>query len=149
KTGLYYYGARYYDPETGRFMQADSVIPGVTPQAYNRYTYTLNNPTRYVDPTGHQNAEPLTEDERGIEEARQARGYLAANVSTGLIQLAPVVEAAVSMNPFIAAHEAVTGDAAVPGQPRLSWWQRALQFPGATKVLGFVAGKAAAVVMGR
>jgi len=28
-TGLYYYGARYYDPELARFIQADSLVPGL------------------------------------------------------------------------------------------------------------------------
>jgi RHS repeat-associated protein len=55
ETGLYYYGARYYDPEIGRFIQADTVLPDLeNPQAYNRYAYTLNNPLKYVDPDGHQ-----------------------------------------------------------------------------------------------
>ena len=27
-TGLYYYGSRYYDPELGRFAQADTMVPG-------------------------------------------------------------------------------------------------------------------------
>ena len=53
-TGLYYYGARYYDPEIGRFISADTIIPDPTnPQAYNRYTYCLNNPLKYVDPSGN------------------------------------------------------------------------------------------------
>jgi filamentous hemagglutinin len=55
ETGLYYYGARYYDPELGRFIQADTIIPDLdNPQSYNRYAYTLNNPLRYTDPTGHE-----------------------------------------------------------------------------------------------
>jgi RHS repeat-associated protein len=52
--GLYYYGARWYDPATGRFIQADTVIPqqqGV--QAWDRYAYVNNNPLNMVDPTGH------------------------------------------------------------------------------------------------
>jgi RHS repeat-associated protein len=54
ETGLYYYGARYYDPATGRFVSADSVIPSWTDgQAYNRYSYVKNNPIAYVDPSGH------------------------------------------------------------------------------------------------
>ena len=42
-TGLYYYGARYYDPTIGRFISPDTVVPDFTnPQAYNRYSYVLN-----------------------------------------------------------------------------------------------------------
>ncbi len=54
--GLYYYGARYYDPNLARFISADTIVPSFTnPQALNRYSYVLNNPLRYIDPTGHQN----------------------------------------------------------------------------------------------
>jgi RHS repeat-associated protein len=54
ETGLYYYGARYYDPIIGRFITADSIVPEpFNPQALNRYSYVLNNPLKYVDPTGH------------------------------------------------------------------------------------------------
>jgi len=53
-TNLYYYGARYYDPELGRFTQADTIVPDPgNPQAFNRYAYTENNPINYTDPTGH------------------------------------------------------------------------------------------------
>jgi len=49
------YGSRHYDPELGRFIQPDSIVPlasqGV--QAYDRYAYTNNNPIRYNDPSGH------------------------------------------------------------------------------------------------
>ncbi len=54
ETGLYYYNARYYDPELGRFIQADTEIPDLgNPQSYNRYSYCINNPLRYTDPDGH------------------------------------------------------------------------------------------------
>jgi RHS repeat-associated protein len=53
-TGLYYYGARYYDAGMGRFISADIIIPHPTnPQSFNRYSYCLNNPLKYVDPSGH------------------------------------------------------------------------------------------------
>ncbi len=54
-TGLYYYGARYYDAALGRFITADSIVPGdgAAPQALNRYSYCLNNPMIYTDPSGH------------------------------------------------------------------------------------------------
>jgi RHS repeat-associated protein len=54
ETGLYYYNARYYDPELGRFIQADDRIPDLSnPQSYNRYSYVANNPLAYTDPSGH------------------------------------------------------------------------------------------------
>jgi RHS repeat-associated protein len=52
-TGLYYYGARYYDPELARFLQPDSTVPDPEfSQAYNRYAYVYNNPLKFSDPTG-------------------------------------------------------------------------------------------------
>jgi len=54
ESGLYYYNARYYDPELGRFTQPDTAIPDLSiPQSYNRYSYVMNDPLRYNDPTGH------------------------------------------------------------------------------------------------
>jgi len=53
-TNLLYYGARYYDPALGRFLSADTVVPEPgNPQALNRYAYVLNNPLKYIDPTGY------------------------------------------------------------------------------------------------
>ncbi len=66
-TGLMYYRARWYDPRLGRFVQADTVVPEPgNPQALNRYAYVLNNPLRYVDPTGHWYG-PDRYDPAGIE----------------------------------------------------------------------------------
>lgn len=53
-TGLYYYGARYYDVTIGRFISPDTIVPGpANPQAFNRYSYCMNNPLKFIDPTGH------------------------------------------------------------------------------------------------
>jgi RHS repeat-associated protein len=52
--GLMYYGARFYDPALSRFSSADTIVPGVgTSQAWDRYAYGMNNPLRYIDPSGH------------------------------------------------------------------------------------------------
>ncbi len=54
ETGLYFYGARYYDPLLGRFIQPDTIVPNLrNPQDLNRYSYVSNNPVNYIDPTGH------------------------------------------------------------------------------------------------
>ncbi len=52
--GIYYYGARWYDPYLNRWLQPDTIVPGAgNPQALDRYTYSLNSPTNYTDPSGH------------------------------------------------------------------------------------------------
>ena len=55
ETGLYYLQSRYYDPETGRFINADSVSylgADGTPLSYNLYAYCLNNPVNRTDENG-------------------------------------------------------------------------------------------------
>lgn len=53
ETGLYYYNARYYDPTLGRFISPDTIIPNpANPQCFNRFSYCLNNPLKYIDPIG-------------------------------------------------------------------------------------------------
>ncbi|MCX6155724.1 MAG: RHS repeat-associated core domain-containing protein, partial [Candidatus Kapabacteria bacterium] len=44
---------RLYDPALGRFLSTDNYVqsPG-NPQNYNRYSYCLNNPLKYTDPSG-------------------------------------------------------------------------------------------------
>jgi RHS repeat-associated protein len=54
-TGIYYYNARYYDPNIGRFVSPDNVIQNpADPQTLNRYSYCVNNPLKYTDPSGHR-----------------------------------------------------------------------------------------------
>ena len=54
ETGLYYINARMYDPVTARFLQADTYLGSLNdPLSLNLYTYCLNNPHKYVDPSGH------------------------------------------------------------------------------------------------
>ncbi|HEX3047014.1 MAG TPA: peptidoglycan DD-metalloendopeptidase family protein [Bacillota bacterium] len=49
ETGLYYFNARWYDQETGRFISED---PVGDPNNPNLYSYCRNNPLTLVDPMG-------------------------------------------------------------------------------------------------
>jgi RHS repeat-associated protein len=48
-TALYYYRARYYDPNTGRFLSED---PSAFGAGVNFYRYVDNSPVQEFDPTG-------------------------------------------------------------------------------------------------
>lgn len=51
---LYDYSARFYSPALGRFVSADTIVPGAgNSGALNRYMYVSGNPLRMVDPSGH------------------------------------------------------------------------------------------------
>jgi RHS repeat-associated protein len=53
-TGLIYMNSRYYDPQLGRFISPDTIIPErYDSAAFDRYAYARNNPVLYVDPSGH------------------------------------------------------------------------------------------------
>jgi RHS repeat-associated protein len=52
--GLVYLRARYYEPETMRFLQQDTVLGNtMEPMTRNLYIYGNANPLKYVDPSGH------------------------------------------------------------------------------------------------
>ncbi len=52
--GLIHMNGRVYDPNIGRFLSADPHIQApYNTQSYNRYSYVLNNPLKYTDPSGY------------------------------------------------------------------------------------------------
>jgi RHS repeat-associated protein len=53
ESGLYYYGGRYSDPDLGRFVSPDPFVSDPDPQNLNRYSYVINNPINYIDPSGY------------------------------------------------------------------------------------------------
>ena len=53
ETGFYYLNSRYYDPQMGRFLNADGIIGangGI--MGYNMFAYCNNNPVHFYDPCG-------------------------------------------------------------------------------------------------
>ncbi|HEX3016256.1 MAG TPA: DNRLRE domain-containing protein [Caproicibacter sp.] len=54
ETGLYYLNSRYYDSNTGRFLNADNQITcGNDLTGMNLFAYCGNNPANRIDSTGH------------------------------------------------------------------------------------------------
>jgi RHS repeat-associated protein len=54
ETGLYYLRARYYDPDTGRFLSRDSLlVEPANPSTYHPYVFANNDPATFSDPSGH------------------------------------------------------------------------------------------------
>jgi RHS repeat-associated protein len=57
--GIYFYNARFYDPGLARFLSADTMLPGAgNSQAYDRFAYSLGNPIKLTDPSGHKPLPP-------------------------------------------------------------------------------------------
>lgn len=52
ETGLYYLQSRYYNPEWGRFINADSQLATGDFTGLNLFAYCGNNPVNRTDPTG-------------------------------------------------------------------------------------------------
>ena len=79
-TGLYYYNARYYDPQIGRFISADTVVQNpANPQTLNRYSYCINNPLKYIDPSGHDQVITTIGDD--VYEIRDGNGNFLGTAS--------------------------------------------------------------------
>ena len=61
ETGLDFFGARYFASTQGRFTSPDPLQASAhvaRPQTWNRYSYAVNNPLRFIDPTGQVDEDP-------------------------------------------------------------------------------------------
>jgi len=100
---LDYMHARYYNPLVGRFMSVDPkdrYKPLQAPQQWNRYTYALGNPLRFVDPDGRESAQHRidAEVEAYVEQGVEPSWHdptLQKVAVVGMMLLSPVDEVAV------------------------------------------------------
>jgi RHS repeat-associated protein len=67
ETGLVNMRGRLYDPLTARFLQADPFVFAGSSQTLNRYSYVVNNPLRFTDPSGFTPEDPTSDPEEGTD----------------------------------------------------------------------------------
>jgi RHS repeat-associated protein len=73
-TGLTYFGARFYDPETGRFTTMDAIAGTLNePITQNRFVYCLDNPLNHIDSDGNYTYSP--QSNIGYETATKGEGF--------------------------------------------------------------------------
>jgi len=68
-------GVRWYDPYTGRFLQQDGWLGDIyAPLTLNAYAYCINNPVKYMDPSGRK----LSDEQAAGISLGMSAGFLAA-----------------------------------------------------------------------
>ncbi len=99
ETGLYYYGARYYNPRSSVWLSVDPLAekyPNISP-----YVYCLDNPVKYVDPDG-----------RWV-----ASVFLQGNIGGGLgYGLYAVQQSGIAYDKYGTSHFQMTGTAHITNQ---------------------------------
>jgi RHS repeat-associated protein len=83
-TGFYDYGARLYNPATGRWLSPDSIVA----DGLNRYAYVANNPLHYSDPTGHGRDNPAVDaQEEAKKKAAEKAKLKADTIAKGIAEI--------------------------------------------------------------
>lgn len=140
-SGLLFYNARYYDPGIGRFISADTIVPGANdltvwpsdafafavwntgydgpanPQSLNRYSYVDNNPLSGTDPTGHFLVELNLKIDYYAPRFYNAAGSVAQVAAPAVVGTAALGGAAVAGEAAGNAYAASTDDASDPANP--------------------------------
>ena len=82
ETGDYYYNARYYNPEDGRFVTVDTYRGEFEePLSLHLYAYCANNPINFTDPSGHKKVDITKKLRKAMKKHYEAfRGNYWSNI---------------------------------------------------------------------
>jgi len=132
ETGLYYFGARYYDPRTSVWQSADPILgqylnAKVNNGVYqsiniNLYRYAAQNPLRITDPDGRADCDEACEYKRDFQDP-------AAKAAATGREIANAAGEAVGGLGAAGVAEGITGKSNYSGK-KLSWWERGLAMVG-------------------
>ena len=87
-TGLYYLQSRYYNPQWGRFLNADGYVStGTGLLGYNMYAYCNNNPVMYMDLTG-RSWESFWDDVKFVGEVLLGTAVATACIGLAVLSIA-------------------------------------------------------------
>jgi RHS repeat-associated protein len=110
QTGLYYFGARYYDPRTQVFQTPDPALESYMDGSPNGgvfhpvnlavYAYAYNNPIRLVDPTGMSNWDRVWGGVKLVGGVIEAGAGIAAGAATSWTGIGAVAGGAVAVHGF-------------------------------------------------
>ena len=109
-SGLYYYGARFYDPSIDRFITEDTSTgsPG-DPLSLDRYVYARDNPEAITDPTGHDWWSSLTSAvSNGASDVASGAEAVASAADGAWNSLPPGEQQAIEVTAVVAAAAGVT-----------------------------------------
>jgi RHS repeat-associated protein len=87
ETGLDYFGARYFSSAQGRFTSPDKPFADqhiANPQSWNLYSYTLNNPLRWVDSDGEAVIEAVKKVTYDVKGGTAGEAWANAKAASGI-----------------------------------------------------------------
>ena len=87
ETGLYYYGARYYEPKVSLWISVDKLSE--EDLKVSSYCYTDNNPIKYLDPDGNKKHNWIKESTTNKQslDARYNNASFQKRFTNGLVQI--------------------------------------------------------------